>query len=255
MRTLDAYWLKMGEHCVPMTRAEEEALYPKLLDARRRLGDGDEAARDELERIRNRFVRSAMRFAIRLAAKASHALPIEDGVQAASEGLMHAFDKFDPDRGVRFLTYGVWWMRAHLEIAAHGMRGPVALPRRAGVVMRQARTEGEPRSQSDRAILRAMQQPALALDAFVDPPARPEFEMGGDAIELAVERRILATRVSRALRRLDARSRDIIRRRFGFGGRDPEPLVSIGERHGLSRERIRQIEKRALALIRPALTP
>jgi RNA polymerase primary sigma factor len=180
---------------------------------------GDEGARE-------RLVQANLRFVIMVARQyQGRGVPLEDLVSEGNIGLIQAARRFDPDRGVRFVSYAVWWIRqAMLQALRGGLRQAAAamlsLDWPAG-----DDGEGEP-----------------LLSRVADPNALlPETALAG------VE---LTERVGSALAGLPAREARILRDRFGLAGRARSSLRETGRKHGLSNERVRQIEKRALRRIR-----
>jgi RNA polymerase sigma factor (sigma-70 family) len=200
-----------------------------------------------------------------------------DLIQEGVVGLLRALERFDPSLGVPFAAYATWWVRRALQDARSDFIRPFRLPPKALRQLSQLKSEhqrvyqAEHRSAgvselADRMEIDRAQAEALAVaDARVrsldEPVPGGEAELGslGDLIEdpLSAEAYedvldALAGQQLRALlSRLTDRERDVVNARFGFEG-EPERLVDIGERLGVSAERVRQIEERALAKLRHA---
>jgi len=192
--------------------------------------------------------------------------------------VLRALQRYDPALGTPFGRYAALWIRQSLlELRSDFMR-PLRLPPRALQQLAQLKSEhnriwasehrepsltelaeqtGVDRGQVD-ALIRADREGRL----LSEPVLGIEGEIGvlGDMIEdplaLDVYEHVLDSIAGRQVRellgRLNDREREIVDARFGFGDREPEPMAEIGERLGLSAERIRQIEQRALTKMRHA---
>ena len=198
-----------------------------------------------------------------------------DLIQEGIVGVLRALERYDPQRGVPFAAYATWWIRQSLQDARSDFIRPFRLPPKALRQLSQLKSEHqriyqhEQRSAgvvelAERTSIDLDQAKALtAADARVrsldEPVAAGEGELGslGDLLEdpLSAEgyEQVIETVAGEQLRallsRLTEREREVVRARFGFDG-DPEKLVEIGERLGVSAERVRQIEERALAKLR-----
>jgi RNA polymerase sigma factor (sigma-70 family) len=198
-----------------------------------------------------------------------------DLIQEGIVGLLRALERYDPARGVPFAAYATWWVRQSLQDARSDFIRPFRLPPKALRQLSQLKSEhqriyqAEQRSAginelAERTSVELDQARALAAaDARVrsldEPIAGGESEVGSlgdlledplssDAYEQVVE--TLAGHQLRALlSRLTDRERAVVRARFGFDT-EPQRLVDIGEELGVSAERVRQIEERALAKLR-----
>ena len=199
-------------------------------------------------------------------------LPLLDLVQEGNLGLLRAVDRFQYRRGFKFSTYATWWIRQAITraIADRGrtIRMPVHLMETLYEISRVSRElTGElGREPTAQEIARRTGVPAAKVRLVLDSARRPvslETPIGEDAhlgelIEdtsspspaeglLGGDR---AAQVARALAHLSAKEREIVRLRFGLGDDEPLTLEEIGDRYGLTRERIRQIEMKALAKLR-----
>ena len=239
----------------------------------RRIEEAERLRLDVLE-ARNRFVERNLDMVRPMARQfAGRGLALGDLVQEGSLGLLRAAEKFDPERGVRFYTYAIWWIRQALHrafqkqsrvvpISVHGHELLVKSRRH----QRSAEARGEaPRTVEERARrlgvapgwLAELERSDLAsesLDAarFEDGARDLHDVIGAPALdaEARLDLARLGEVVAEALCGLPERERTIVLRRFGIAGREEETLEAVGRGLGLSAERVRQLEERALARIR-----
>ena len=240
-------------------------------DLVRRAQAGDGQAREQLIQELLPLVSSlARRFR-------TEGLDQTDLIQEGIVGLLRALERYDPDRGVPFAAYATWWIRHALQEARSDFVRPFRLPPKALRQLSQLKSEhqwiyqSEQRSPgirelAERTSIDVDQAEALAAaDARVrsleEPIEGGETEVGalGDLLEdpLSAEayeqvvETVAGAQLRALLARLTDRERDVVRARFGFDA-EPERLVDVGERLGLSAERVRQIEERALSKLRHA---
>ena len=234
------YLQEIGGH--PLIGAEEERRLA------RRIRAGDRGALD-------RMVESNLRFVVSVARRYGHlGVPLQDLVTEGNLGLLQAAERFDERRGVRFTSYAVWWVRQSIISAIRQQIGIVRVPasKRRG---RMALEGGpmDPRSPfgvrylsldaplGDPRGMRGMRGTVLgelvAREAVVDPADR-------------VDRAALRDLLERSLTLLDEREARVIRLSFGLEDGEPQSLGEIGDRLGVSRERVRQIRERALVRLR-----
>lgn len=224
------------------------------------------------------LVHSNLGFVVRIASEyRGKGVPFDDLVSEGNLGLIEAARRYDPDRGTKFITYAVWWIRkAMLSALSRGSRvvNPSAYESKKLQAVRQARERlrallhrAPTRAEISRelsfpehkveSILRSARG-QLSLDA---PVGESESTVHGDFVpdsgRSAEDRVLLEERlrlVVDCLDLLDPRERDIIGRRFGLDGEPPQTLQEIAVRVGLSRERVRQIEDVARTRLRRLLT-
>ncbi len=215
-------------------------------------------------------------------------LPLIDLIEDGNLGLMHAIDKFDPDRGFRFSTYSSWWIRQSIQRAlmhqARLVRLPVHVVRDLNQVLRTRRAleaqaahfgDGDRagvrieelasalgRPVADVAALLNLAEMPASLDAPVDrasTEADAETLLDAVADEQSVDPMSLAlgheveTLLSHGLDSLNAREREVLVGRYGLGAREAETLEVLAARLKLTRERVRQIQQEALAKLRRSM--
>jgi RNA polymerase primary sigma factor len=229
---------------------------------------------DEAVRLAKRQMAEAnLRLVISIAKRYRHSgLPLLDLVQEGNLGLLKAIDRFQYRRGFKFSTYATWWIRQAITraIADRGrtIRIPVHVVERLNKVSRVRRTMTAQlgRDPSAEELARRTRIPAKKIRLVLDAarqPASLESPIGegvvlGDVLaDPAVASPVddllaedLTVHVGQALTRLNPREREIVSLRFGIGGRETLTLEEIGQRLGLTRERIRQIEAQALRKLR-----
>jgi len=227
-----------------------------------------QAAREHLGRANTRLVVSiAKRYM-------GQGLPFPDLIQEGNVGLMRAVDKYDYARGNRFSTYATWWIRQAITRAlaqkTRTIRIPLHMTERIRQMYRTAQgleqTLG--RRPTPEEIAKEMDLPADAVRGMMDASQhaialeRPVGDDGdsefGDFIEDqdspspvdTATQHLLQETIEEVLSELTPRQSHILRLRFGLGGGEPHTLEEIANKFGLSRERIRQLEKEALRRLR-----
>ena len=233
-------------------------------------------ARTAFHDARDRFVCANLRLVVALADRyGRHHMSLADRVQEGNLGLLKAVDRFDPERGVRFSTYAAWWIRHAITRALTNHGRVVRVPAHLQASFTKMRTaRGRLRSvlgrdptddelavelQTDVATLSrvrdAMQMRAVGLDAPLTAGGTSSLhdaladDDNADVADILDEQRN-HTVATLAFRELEAKEQDILNHRFGLSDADSTTLQMLGDRYGVSRERIRQIQNRALAKLR-----
>jgi RNA polymerase primary sigma factor len=227
---------------------------------------GDSQARDELARANLRLV-------VRIAREyVGRGLPLEDLISEGNIGLMRAVEGFDPSAGTRFSTYASFWVKQSIRVALNKGGYAVRLPQYVGTLMTKwRRTENQLRDQLGRepereeiaaelglskrqvqAVLKA--QKAVATSRGARSEETDLADLLPDARSAAPDE-ILAdaddARVAMGtLNNLGEREATILKLRFGLEGDEPATLQEVGEKLGLTRERVRQLERESLAILR-----
>ncbi|MFJ6484411.1 MULTISPECIES: sigma-70 family RNA polymerase sigma factor [unclassified Streptomyces] len=240
--------------------------------------DGDAPAREELEalaaegeRAKEVFIRSNLRLVVAVARRYPRSgLPLLDLIQEGNAGLVRAVEKFDYAKGFKFSTYATWWIRQAItrSIAdqSRTIRLPVHLVEELGRIRRiqrefnrengrdpeHAEIAAELDSTEKRVgdVLDWARDP-VSLNMAVDDDGDTQF---GDLLEdtsaISPEQSVLSLLRSEELEdllgKLDQRTASIIKMRYGIDDGRERTLTEVGKQHGLTRERIRQIEKHAL---------
>lgn len=237
----------------------------------RRAQAGDAAAREQLiDRLLPLVASVARRYR-------TEGLDQTDLIQEGVVGLLRALERYDPDRDVPFGAYATWWVRQAAQDARSDFIRPFRLPPKALRQLSQLKSEHQRIYQAERrsaglselaertSIDPAQAEALAAADARVrslDEPVDVGDEQLGslgdllqdpisaDAYEEVIDS-LAGEQLRALLARLTEREREVVRARFGFDGQS-EKLADIGERLGVSAERVRQIEERALAKLRYA---
>jgi RNA polymerase primary sigma factor len=253
---LDQYLYEVSK--TPLLTAQQELAIARLVRA------GDAEAMQEL-------VKRNLRFVISVAKKyQNRGLALTDLIGEGNVGLLTAARKFDPDQGVKFISYAVWWIRQAIlaALARHGRTVRVPLNRTADLsrIVRTAeslrqdlRREPTPEEIASATGLSLDVVQSLAAlntaDVRLDAPLDPEGDRSlierfiadeqGDAEEQAMDR-FLSEEIERALRTLPPRDAKVLRLYFGLDGGREHTLEEIGGMLGVTRERVRQLRDRAL---------
>lgn len=260
---LDATQLYLNEiGYSPLLSADEEVHYARLAQR------GDEAGR-------KRMIVSNLRLVVKISRRyLNRGLSLLDLIEEGNLGLIHAVEKFDPERGFRFSTYATWWIRQTVERAlmnqTRTIRLPIHVVKELNVYLRAARelTQQLDHAPTAEEVACRVDKPVAAVEKMfglnervssVDIPMgresdKPLLESLADeqALDPAdlLQNDHLKEAIGEWLDELNDKQREVLSRRFGLRGHEPATLEEVGAEIGLTRERVRQIQVEALRALR-----
>jgi RNA polymerase primary sigma factor len=257
--SVKAYLQDIGK--IPLLTAEQELALAKKIQ------QGDMEAKE-------RMINSNLRLVVSMARDyANRGLSFQDLIQEGNIGLMRAVEKFDPDKGFRFSTYATWWIRQSMVRAiadqSRDIRIPVHMTEQINRVNRAQRQLNQELSRDPTAQeiakrlgegmtaekVREIQQIAMDTVSLETPTGDDDNSSLGDFIQddNAVNpmdfanNTVIKEQINKMLKELPEREEKIVRMRFGLDGTNqPKTLEEVGRQCNVTRERIRQIESKAL---------
>ncbi len=260
---LETYLREINETSL-LTAADEHRLAVAI-------GEGDVHARD-------RMVRANLRLVVNIArGYTGKGLSLQDLIEEGNLGLLRAVEGFDPAIGTRFSTYASYWIKQSIKRALINSAKTIRIPaymvellskwRRAS--SRLAEELGRTPTPEEVARVLGLPRKKLpiikkAIRIYNLTPQTDQAEAGWSLGEMVMDERARSpeeellehdnlTHVMRQLRTMDPREATVLRMRFGLDDSEPRTLKEIGERLGLTRERVRQIETEALAKLAESL--
>jgi RNA polymerase sigma factor (sigma-70 family) len=260
---------------VELARRIEAGLYAGHLIER---GEGSpelELVVRDGQRAKDLLIRSNLRLVVAAARRyAYRGLPLLDIIQEGNLGLIRAVEKFDYTRGYKFSTYGMWWIRQAIERGIHDKSRTVRLPihvaeelsrllrveRQLAADLGREPTDHELAESSERALgqvaaLRRLGQEMVSLDIPVGEYGEGRIgdmiaDEDGLQVQEITERHAMSAEVQQVITSLPPREAFVLRLRYGLSGQEAQTYTEIAAHLGLTRERIRQLEKQALKRLR-----
>jgi RNA polymerase nonessential primary-like sigma factor len=246
----------------PLLTAEEEQ------DLATRAHKGDIKAR-------KRMIECNLRLVVKVAKRyMNRGLPLLDLIEEGNLGMIHALDKFEPERGLRFSTYATWWIKQNIEKAlldqTRTIRVPVHVLKELSVYLRAAKTlmkslDHEPSAEEIaeyvhrpvediKKILTATPQVDSLDSMYASESSRTAVEVIADPQQANFEDRFADQEfysvLDQWLDHLNDTHRTVLMQRFGLRGEEPHTLDEVSQVIGLTRERVRQLQLEALRKLR-----
>jgi RNA polymerase primary sigma factor len=259
---IPGYFARIGKGKL-LTHQEE-------IDLSKRAKKGDKAAR-------KRLIEKNLRLVVSIAKKSrGRGLPFEDLIQEGNIGLMKAVGKFDSDRGFRFSTYATWWIRQTIQRAVADKGRTIRIPVHMGDKIRKmAGTYNElwaelERAPSDEAVAErlgwsvehirkvkddmpdastSLNQPLTSDKGSSELGELVEDERSSDTPGTVMSE-METSQLGEAIDRLPERYRHVLVRRYGLDDKDPATLAELSDELGLSRERVRQLQLKAVHMLK-----
>jgi RNA polymerase primary sigma factor len=261
---LETYLREINE--TPLLSADEEK------DLALRIGDGDNEARDQM-------VRANLRLVVNIARSyTGKGLGLQDLIEEGNLGLLRAVEGFDPSMNTRFSTYASYWIKQSIKRALVNTAKTIRIPAYMVELLAKWRRAASKlqdelgRQPTHEEIARSLDLPKKKLNIikkairiYNSVPQTDQTESGWTIDEMLMDGRakppdteMVETddlkHVLELLRKMDPREATVLRMRFGLDDEEPKTLKEIGERLGLTRERVRQIESEALHKLNESLS-
>lgn len=258
----DIYLREIG--AAPLLSKEEEVHFARLAKK------GDNAAR-------HRMIESNLRLVVKIARRYTRSgMAILDLIEEGNLGLMHAVEKFDPERGFRFSTYSAWWIQQTIERAIMSqnrtIRLPVHMVKKLNNCLRTTRTlakslDHEPSTEEIASAwgstilevekIMRLNDKVISIDMPISEDVnKPLLEIMGaekcDPFEHLCYAK-LKMHLDAWLENLNAKQRAVVEHRFGLNDQEPMTLDETGQKIGLTRERVRQLQAEALKSLRATI--
>lgn len=228
MTKMNSYYLSEIDKIPLLTLEEEKALATKAFS-------GDKLAQKKL-------VEHNLRFVVKIANQYQGFMDVEDLINEGNMGLMHAVEKFDPSTGNKFSTYAVWWIKAYIQKAIRETSKGIRFPANKFSEMKKSKWN------------------IASLDKTIGNDDEGETTLASfikddrimDPVDVYWEKES-TSQLNQLIKILKKNEQTVIIKRYGLDRHKPMSLSEIGTLMGYSRERIRQLEKRALIELRKKL--
>ncbi len=265
------YYLKLISK-IPLLSAEEE----KEVALKAKQGD-----KEALEKL----IKSNLRFVVNVAKNyTGYGIPFQELISAGNIGLIEAAKRFDPERGVRFISYAIWWIKQSILQTIQNQKDIIKIPQKTqnlsikidtAYLALKEQLNREPKYSEIKEYLKKyedvdvdeetiesyllIKRHSVSLDMPIDSDEGTFFidlvtKHSTKDIEEDIVKESIRKEIDYVLSHLNERERYIIVHRFGLDDNEPKTLREIGKDLGISRERVRQIEMRALKKIRALAT-
>ncbi len=233
---------------------------------------GEQARRGDEDALR-KLVEANLRFVVAYAKKYRNMnVNFMDLINAGNLGLLEAARRYRPEKGLRFITYAVWWIRQSIFSSLSSQSRAFSVPQRvANILQRIGKSSRElthelSREPSNEELASSLDMTNHEVDALLNLDSKkisltqPSSNDDGseitidipqeDPVEDMLLRESMIEQISEVLQELDPKERQVINLRFGIDGGEPRTLKEVGEILSVSRERVRQIESKAMQKLR-----